>query len=108
AELLGLHAGLFCTSGTQANQLAIGSQCRPGDELICDAGSHCVNFESGAAAALWGVQPKGLEGARGLLTPEQVLQAVRTPADHFPRSRLLVLENTHNRGGGSVWPLERF
>jgi threonine aldolase len=108
AELLGQPAGLFVTSGTLANQLAIGIACRPGDEVLAEAGSHCVNFEGGGMAATWGAQPRGLEGERGLLSPEQVMAAVRPPNDHHPRSRLLCLENTHNRGGGSVWPLDRY
>lgn len=108
AALLGKEAALFVTSGTQANQLAIGSQCRQGDELIGEAGTHAINFEGGAPAALWGVQPRTFEGEHGLFEPEQVRRAVRPAADWFPRSRLLVIENTHNRGGGTVWPLERF
>jgi len=109
AALLGLEAGVFVPSGTMANQIAIGVHCRSGDEVIADAGSHCINFEGGAMSALWGVQPRGLEGERGLLSVAQVTAAVRAAGnDHFPRSRLLVVENTHNRGGGAVWPLERF
>jgi len=108
AELLGLPAGLYVASGTQANQIAIGAQCRPGDELLAESGSHCLNFEGGAVAALWGVQPRTIEGTRGLLSPEQIGPAVRPASDHYPRTRLLCLENTHSRGGGSVWPVERF
>lgn len=109
AELLGQPAGLFVASGTQANQIAIGVSCRMGDEVITESGSHCVNFEGGAMAALWGVQPRMLEGDRGLLSAEQVKAAIRPAGnDHFPRSRLLALENTHNRGGGTVWPIDRF
>jgi threonine aldolase len=108
AELLGHAAGVFVASGTLGNQLAIGVSCRPGDEVIAEAGSHCINFEGGGMSANWGVQPRTIDGERGLLSPEQVTQAVRSANDHHPRSRMLCLENTHNRGGGSVWPLERF
>jgi threonine aldolase len=108
AELLGLPAALYVTSGSMANQVAIGAQLRPGDELIAETGSHCLNFEGGAVSALWGVQPSTLEGTRGQLAPEQIAPAVRPVSEHFPRTRLLCLENTHNRGGGSVWPLDRF
>lgn len=108
AELLGLPAGVFCASGTQANQIAIGAQCRLGDELLAETGSHCLNFESGATSALWGVQPRTLEGVRGILSPGQIAPAVRPHLDPYPRTRLLCLENTHNRGGGTVWPLDRF
>ena len=108
AELLGLPEGLFVTSGTQANQIAIGIHCRPGDEVIAEAGSHCLNHEGGAMAALWGAQPRRIQGERGLLTPAQVTSAAKPPDDGRPRSRLLTLENTHNQGGGSVWPLRQF
>ncbi|KFE67678.1 low-specificity L-threonine aldolase [Hyalangium minutum] len=108
AERLGLEAALFVPSGTQANQIAMGVHCRPSDEVICEAGSHIIQYEGGALAALWGVQPQVLPSERGLVTPEQVAAAIRTDNIHAPRSRLLSLENTHNRGGGTVWPLERF
>jgi len=108
AELLGLPFGLFTASGSQANQLAVGAQCRPGDELLAEAGSHSLNFEGGAVSALWGVQPRALEGERGLLSPEQIGPAVRPLSEHYPRTRMLALENTHNRGGGTVWPIDRF
>ena len=107
AERLGLPDALFVPSGTQANQIAIGVHCRLGDEVLADAHSHIFHYESGAVSGLWGVQPGLLSGERGLLTPEQVVVAVRTDFI-YPRSRLLSLENTHNRGGGKVWPLERF
>ncbi|HYO59256.1 GntG family PLP-dependent aldolase [Archangium sp.] len=107
AEKLGLQAALFVPTGTQANQIAIGLHCRLGDEVLAEAGSHIFHYESGGVSGLWGVQPGPLAGERGLFTPEQVTAAVRT--DFIgPRSRLLSLENTHNRGGGKVWPLERF
>jgi len=107
AERLGLQAALFVPSGTQANQIAMGLHCRLGDEVLADAGSHIIHYESGALSGLWGVQPAPLAGERGLFSPEQVKAAVRT--DFIgPRSRLVSLENTHNRGGGKVWPLDRF
>jgi threonine aldolase len=108
AERLGLEAAVFVPSGTQANQIAMGLHCRQGDEVITEVGSHIVQYEGGALAALWGIQPQTLTGERGLLTPEQVAAAVRADNVHAPRSRLLSLENTHNKGGGTVWPLERF
>lgn len=108
AELLGQPAGLFVASGSQGNQIAIGVHCRQGDELIAEAGSHCLHYEGGGPSALWGVQAAQLPSEDGLLSPDQVASAVRAPNDHAPRSRLLWLENTHNRGGGTVWPLDRF
>lgn len=108
AELLGQPAGLFVTSGTQGNQISIGLHCHAGDELIAEAGSHPIHYEGGATSALWGVQILPLPSDDGLITPEQVAQAVRPENDHAPRSRLLSLENTHNRGGGTVWPIAKF
>lgn len=109
ARLLGKEAALFVPSGTMANQLALGSLLTPGDEVLCERGSHMVNYEGGALAALWGAQSNMLDGARGLLTPEQVTAALRGPGHlrdvHAPRQRVLSLEDTHNRGGGTVWPL---
>jgi threonine aldolase len=107
AERLGLPAALFVPTGTQANQIAMGLHCRPGDEVLAEAGSHIFHNESGALSGLWSVQPGPLAGERGLFTPEQVTAAVRTDF-MSPRSRLVSLENTHNRSGGRVWPLERF
>jgi threonine aldolase len=105
AALLGKEAALFVPSGTMANQVALGVLTRPGDEVICDQGAHPVNFEGGAMPALWGIQPRTLRGERGLLDPVEVEAAIRPESEHFPRSRVLEIENTHNRGGGSVYPL---
>jgi len=105
ADLLGKEAALFVPSGTMANQVALGVLTRPGDEVICDQGAHPVNFEGGAMPALWGIQPRTLPGERGLLDPSQVEGAIRPESEHFPRSRVLEIEITHNRGGGSVYPL---
>src|SRR5512143_341442 len=103
AERLGLEDALFMPSGTQANQIAIGVHCRQGDEVLAEAHSHIFHYESGGVSGLWGVQPAPLPGERGLFSPEQVAAAVRTDFI-YPRSRLLALENTHNRSGGKVWP----
>lgn len=108
AELLGLPACIFVPSGTQANQIAIGVQCRSGDEVIAEAESHCINFEAAGVAALWGVQPRPVATERGIFTAQQVRDSVRSNQDFYPRSRLVCLENTHNHRGGTVWPLHRF
>ncbi|MCY2923874.1 MAG: aminotransferase class I/II-fold pyridoxal phosphate-dependent enzyme, partial [Planctomycetota bacterium] len=106
AELLGKPAAVFTPSGSMANQIALRSHTEPGDEAVMDAGSHMYFYEGGAPAALSGVMCRLIDGHRGLFTSEQ-LQAVLRPAnEHFPRTKLLCLENTHNRGGGSVWPLD--
>jgi threonine aldolase len=106
AALLGKEAALFVPTGTMANQLALGVLLRPGDEVVCHEGSHCVNYEGGALSALWGVQPRTLGGARGVLDPAAVEAAIRPDNDHLPRTRALEVEDTHNRGGGAVWPIE--
>ena len=108
AERLGLEAAVFVPSGTQGNQVAIGVHTRPGEEVIVEERSHVFHYENGAMSALWGAQPRTVVGQRGLLTPAQIRAASRGDDDHLPRSRLLILENTHNRGGGTVWKPEVF
>lgn len=107
AERLGTEAALFVPSGTMANQLALGVVCRRGDEVVAEADSHIIHYETGAVAGLWGAQVFPVAGQRGVITPEQVAAAVRAPGDWSPRTRMLWLENTHNRGGGAVWPVEQ-
>ncbi|WP_242338581.1 MULTISPECIES: low specificity L-threonine aldolase [unclassified Anaeromyxobacter] len=107
AGLLGKEAALFVPSGTMANQVSLGVLTRPGDEIVCDAGAHCISFESGALAALWGVQARTIAAERGLLEPAAVEAAIRPAGDVYPRTRVVALENTHNRGGGAIYPLER-
>jgi threonine aldolase len=106
AEVLGQEAALFVPSGTMANQLAVRCQTQAGDEMLLDAESHIYWYEGGGPAALSGVSCRVLPGVRGVFTAGDVRAALR-PADvHFPPTRLLAIENTHNRGGGRVWPLE--
>jgi threonine aldolase len=107
ANLLGQEAALFVPSGTMANQLSIKSHTQPGDEVIIESSSHPYNFEGGAGAALSGVQFQCLEGVRGILDASQIEEAIRPADHHFPVTRLVCLENTHNRGGGSIFPLEK-
>jgi threonine aldolase len=106
AELLGKEAALFVASGTMANQLCVRTHTRPGDEVLIHEGGHVLNYEGGAAAALAGVQLRALPGIHGVIAPEDVRRSVRPRQEHFARSRLVVLENTHNRAGGTIWPLE--
>jgi len=105
AELLGKEAAVFVPSGTMANQLAIRCHTHPGDEILLDTNSHIVWYEAGAPAALSGVSCRELPGERGLFTAEQLKAALRPANIHFAPTRLLTLENTHNRGGGTIWPL---
>jgi len=107
ARLLGKEAAIFVASGTMANQLSIKSHTQPGDEVIIEAGSHAMNYEGGAGAALSGIQFMPLPGNRGIFEAAQVEAAIRVDDVHLPPSRLIVIENTHNRGGGSVFPLSK-
>lgn len=107
AELLGKEAALFVPSGTMANQLAIRCHTQPGDELLLDANAHIFWYEAGASAALSGVQCRLLPGVSGIFTADDVRAALRPPDVHAAPARLVAVENTHNRGGGSVWPLVR-
>lgn len=107
AKILGKEKAIFVPSGTMANQLAIKSHTQPGDEVIIEATSHPYNFEGGAAAALSGTQFYCLKGVRGILDPSQIEEAIRPDDHHFPVTKLICLENTHNRGGGSIYPIEK-
>jgi threonine aldolase len=106
AELLGKEAALFVPSGTMSNLVAVRTLCRPGDEMICEAGSHIYNNEQASYAQICGVAARPVEGQRGILRLEQLVELVRPVGIHYPRTRLLTLENTHNRGGGSIQPYD--
>jgi len=103
AELFGMEAGLFCPSGTMTNQIGIKCHTQPGDEVICEKNSHVYIYEGGGIAFNSGCQVKSLEGDRGRLTAEQVAEAVNPDDVHKSRTRLVSLENTANRGGGSCY-----
>jgi threonine aldolase len=107
AKILGKEAALFVPSGTMANQLSIKSHTQPGDEVIIEVSSHPYNFEGGAGAALSGIQFNCLKGVRGVLDASQIEEAIRPADHHFPVTRLVCLENTHNRGGGSIYSVEK-
>jgi threonine aldolase len=106
AQMLGKEAALFVCSGTQSNQTSINAHTTPGDEVICDINTHIFNYESGAPALLSGVQLHTLHGDKGHLHAQQVEEAIRPGDDHYPRTRLIVLENTHNKAGGTIYPIE--
>jgi threonine aldolase len=107
AHMLGKEAALFVPSGTMANQVCIKTHTQPGDEIIMERTNHPFNSESGALAALSGVQVNLLDGQRGVITAAQVAQVIRTGDDvHHAPTRVVCLENTHNRGGGNIYPIE--
>ncbi len=103
AELLGKEAALFVPSGTMANQIAILCHTRPGDEVIVGQGAHCAFYESGAAPAWSGVQLLEV-GEGGLFTAPDVEAAIKPRAYYCPHTSLVVVENTHNRAGGRLFP----
>lgn len=105
AELLGKEAALFVPSGTMANQIAVAVHAGPGDELLCDATAHVYVWEGGGVARLSGVTARPLAGGNGVLTRAQLEDKVRPDDGHYVRTRLVWLENTHNRGGGRVQPV---
>ncbi|MHB1422860.1 MAG: low-specificity L-threonine aldolase [Gemmataceae bacterium] len=107
ADLLGKEAALFVPSGTMSNQIAVKAHTRPGDELICDVNCHIYNYEAGGPAVLSGVTCRTLEGEDGILDVTRLEDKIRPDDDHLVRTRLVCLENTHNRGGGRVYPFEK-
>ncbi len=106
ATTLGKEAALLVPSGTMANQTAIRAQTVPGDEIIVHKESHIYHYEGGAPAAISGCSLRLLDGEKGMPDAESVRAAVRPVDSHFARSSLIVLENTHNRGGGACWSVD--
>jgi threonine aldolase len=108
ARRTGKEAAVYVPSGTMANQLAIRVACGPGDEIIAHEESHIIHYETGAPAALSGAMVRTVRGDGGLFDAADVAGAVRTPNVHHPISKMLVAENTQNRGGGTVWRMDRW
>jgi threonine aldolase len=107
AELLGKEAALFVPSGVMGNQICLNVLTNPGDEVICETDSHIFNYESGSPALLSGIQLHPIEGTLGVFTPEQVEPIIRpTTAYYMPRTKVIEVENTHVRAGGTIWPME--
>jgi threonine aldolase len=106
AELLGKEASLYVPSGVMGNQICLNVLTEPGDEVICDREAHIFNYESASPSRLSGIQIYPLDGKLGILTSEQVEPYIRTTAYHMPRTKVIEVENTHNRAGGTIWPIE--
>lgn len=103
ASYFGMEAALFCPSGTMSNQIAIRCHTQPGDEVICEQSSHVYLYEGGGIAVNSLCQVKLLQGDRGRITASQIEQSINPDDIHRPVSRLVSLENTANRGGGSCY-----
>lgn len=106
AEITGKESALFVPSGCMANQLAIKSQTNPADEVIVESESHILNYETSAPAFISHVQVLPLNGNHGTITSEQIKKHLRPRAYYFPVNTLICLENTHNRAGGTIYPLD--
>jgi threonine aldolase len=106
AELFGHEAALFCPSGTMTNQIALKVHTRPLDEVICDEMSHIYQYEVGGYAYHSGIGVNLLKGENGILTADMIESAIKPTQDWLPRSSLVVIENTCNKGGGSIYPFE--
>jgi threonine aldolase len=102
ATLLGKQASLLVPSGTMANLIALMVLCRAGDEVIVEQEAHAVYYEAGGMAALANVMPRCVPGEHGVLRADLVEPYLRSPNQHYPRTTLLMVENTHNRAGGTV------
>jgi threonine aldolase len=112
AEILGKEAAVFMPTGTMSNQVALRAHTEAGDEILADASAHIFTSEGGAPAGLSGIQVRGLPGVNGIFTADDVLRAVREPHRFNPRTlppptKVVAVENTHNGGGGTIWPLSR-
>jgi threonine aldolase len=106
ADLLGKEAALFVPSGTMSNQIAVRIHCRPQDEVLLESRSHIYLWEAGGPAALSGVTQRTIDGRNGILELNQLEDLLHPDDMHSVRSRLVCIENTHNRGGGTVQPLD--
>jgi threonine aldolase len=105
-DLLGKEDAVYLPSGTMCNQIAFRVHCRPGDEIIMDETAHTRHYETGGPAALTGAMIYPLAGKRGVFTEEQLEAAMRPAGNHLPRSRVVLVEQTSNLGGGAIWPLD--
>ena len=104
AEVLGKEAAIYVPSGCMANQIAVRLHCAPGEEILAERTSHILLWEGGGPAALSGVTVRPLDGTHGILLVESLREALPPDDIHCPQTRLIWLENTHNRGGGTIHP----
>ena len=103
AALLGKQAAMFLPSGTMCNQVAIATHCRPGDEILAHEDAHIQSSEAGGPGAIAGVMIRGLQGARGIYSAETLQAAIRPVNRYSPPQKLIEVEQTANKGGGTCW-----
>ena len=106
ADLVGKEAAVFVPSGSMSNQIGLRVHCSPGDEFICDVGCHIYNYEQGAYAQLSGLAVRTVEGAGGIMRLPQLVNLIRPNNEHLVHTRLVCIENTHNRGAGRIQPFD--
>lgn len=107
AAMFGMQAGIFCPSGTMTNQIAVKVHTQPLDEVICDKLCHIYNYETGGWAFHSGVSVRLTDGDRGRMTVKQVEELILPDYDWYPNTRMVAIENTVNKGGGSVYSIEQ-
>lgn len=107
ASLFGKEAALFCPSGTMTNQIAIKVHTQPGDEVLCDVTAHVYNYEGGGLSFNSGVQARLLQGDRGRISPQQIVENINPDYDWLTRTNLVCIENTGNKAGGSFYSIQQ-
>jgi threonine aldolase len=105
AGMFGKEAAIFCPSGTMTNQIAVKAHTQPGDEIICDITSHVYNYEGGGIAFNSGCSVRLVNGERGRMKPEHIPGNINPDNDHYPKTKLVIAENTSNKGGGSIYEI---
>jgi threonine aldolase len=106
SKVFGMESAIYCPSGTMTNQIAINVHTNPGDEIICDKLSHIYNYEGGGIARNSGVSTRLLNGNRGRYSASDIINNINPDDEHFPITTLVSVENTCNKGGGSIWKIE--
>lgn len=106
AKLLGKEAAMYVPSGTMSNQVALYTATERGDEVLCEAGCHIFNYEVAAPAVISGLLLRPIDGHKGILSAAHIEKYIRPAGMHLPKTRMIALENTHNRAGGTIYPIE--
>jgi threonine aldolase len=107
AKLFGKEVAMFCPSGTMTNQIAIKVHTQPGDEVLCDITAHIYNYEGGGIASNSGVQAKLIQGDRGRISAQQIIESINPTYDWLTKTSLVCIENTGNKAGGSYYSLQQ-